>query len=86
VRSMPATLRSAVPSQGYLPEQLFVTANPLTVPLWVTEVWFYLLAPSGRTYRYGRAEQGGQIGVTWRLGNDHPKQRHVSAWNIAPRI
>jgi len=38
-------------SQGYLPEQLFVSTNPLTVPLWVLGLWFYLFTPAGRQYR-----------------------------------
>jgi len=38
-------------TRGYLLEQLYVTANPVTLPLWATGLWFYLLAPSGRSYR-----------------------------------
>jgi hypothetical protein len=38
-------------AQGYLPEQLFVSTNPLTVPLWVLGLWFSLLSPAGRRYR-----------------------------------
>jgi hypothetical protein len=38
-------------TQGYLPEQLFVSTNPVTVPLWILGVWFYLLSASGRPYR-----------------------------------
>jgi 4-amino-4-deoxy-L-arabinose transferase-like glycosyltransferase len=36
---------------GYLPEQLFVSASPLTIPLWVAGLWFYFFAPAGRRYR-----------------------------------
>jgi 4-amino-4-deoxy-L-arabinose transferase-like glycosyltransferase len=38
-------------TQAYLPEQFFVNANPLTLPLWVCGLWFYLAAPGGRRYR-----------------------------------
>jgi 4-amino-4-deoxy-L-arabinose transferase-like glycosyltransferase len=37
--------------QGYLPEQLFVSTNPLTVPLWILGLWFYVFSPEGRRYR-----------------------------------
>jgi hypothetical protein len=36
---------------GYLTDQLFVPANPFTIPLWVAGLYFYLLAPTGRRYR-----------------------------------
>jgi hypothetical protein len=38
-------------TQGYIPEQLFVSTNPLTVPLWALGLWFYLFSPAGRQYR-----------------------------------
>jgi 4-amino-4-deoxy-L-arabinose transferase-like glycosyltransferase len=38
-------------TQGYLPEQLFVSTNPLTVPLWVLGLWLYLYSAAGRRYR-----------------------------------
>jgi 4-amino-4-deoxy-L-arabinose transferase-like glycosyltransferase len=36
---------------GYLTDQLFVPALPVTVPLWIAGLYFYLLAPAGRHYR-----------------------------------
>jgi 4-amino-4-deoxy-L-arabinose transferase-like glycosyltransferase len=38
-------------TRGYLVEQLFVSANPFTIPLWVAGLGFYLVARSGRRYR-----------------------------------
>lgn len=38
-------------TRGYLIEQLFVSANLLTVPLWVAGLWFYFFAPAGKRYR-----------------------------------
>jgi 4-amino-4-deoxy-L-arabinose transferase-like glycosyltransferase len=38
-------------THGYLVEQLFVSANPLTIPVWVAGLGFYLVARSGRRYR-----------------------------------
>jgi 4-amino-4-deoxy-L-arabinose transferase-like glycosyltransferase len=38
-------------TQGYLVEQLFVSANPFTIPLWVTGLGFYLVSRAGRRYR-----------------------------------
>jgi hypothetical protein len=38
-------------THGYLPEQLFVSTNPLTVPPWVLGLWFYLFSRTGRRYR-----------------------------------
>jgi 4-amino-4-deoxy-L-arabinose transferase-like glycosyltransferase len=38
-------------TQGYLPEQLYVNASPLTIPLWIAGLWFYLIAPAGQRYR-----------------------------------
>jgi hypothetical protein len=38
-------------TQGYLPEQLFVSANPFTIPLWLAGLWFYFFSPAGRPYR-----------------------------------
>jgi 4-amino-4-deoxy-L-arabinose transferase-like glycosyltransferase len=36
---------------GFLTDQLIAPANPLTIPLWVAGLYFYLLAPAGRSYR-----------------------------------
>jgi 4-amino-4-deoxy-L-arabinose transferase-like glycosyltransferase len=36
---------------GYLPEQLFVSASPLTLPLWLAGLWFYFVSARGRRYR-----------------------------------
>jgi 4-amino-4-deoxy-L-arabinose transferase-like glycosyltransferase len=38
-------------TQGYLVEQLFVSANPFTIPLWVAGLWFYIFSRTGRRYR-----------------------------------
>jgi len=38
-------------TQGYLVEQLFVSANPFTIPLWIAGLAFFLVARSGRRYR-----------------------------------
>jgi 4-amino-4-deoxy-L-arabinose transferase-like glycosyltransferase len=38
-------------TQGYLVEQLFVSANPFTIPLWVAGLGFYLISTAGRRYR-----------------------------------
>src|SRR4051794_11520591 len=38
-------------TQGYLVEQLFVSASPVTIPLWVAGLWFYLFSHAGRRYR-----------------------------------
>jgi 4-amino-4-deoxy-L-arabinose transferase-like glycosyltransferase len=38
-------------TQGYLVEQLFISANPFTIPLWVAGLWFYLFSQAGRRYR-----------------------------------
>jgi 4-amino-4-deoxy-L-arabinose transferase-like glycosyltransferase len=38
-------------TQGYLVEQLFVSASPVTIPLWVAGLWFYLFSPAGRRFR-----------------------------------
>jgi len=37
-------------TQGYLVEQLFVSANPFTIPLWVAGLWFYFFSRVGRRY------------------------------------
>ena len=38
-------------TQGYLVEQLIVSASPVTIPLWVAGLWFYLRSRAGRRYR-----------------------------------
>jgi 4-amino-4-deoxy-L-arabinose transferase-like glycosyltransferase len=38
-------------TSGYLVEQLLVSANPLTVPVWVAGAWFYLFSAPGKPYR-----------------------------------
>ncbi|MBV9359421.1 MAG: glycosyltransferase family 39 protein [Chloroflexi bacterium] len=38
-------------ARGYLPEQLFVSTNPLTLPLWLVGLWFYFFSARGRRYR-----------------------------------
>jgi hypothetical protein len=32
-------------------EQLFISANPFTIPLWVAGLWFYLFSQAGQRYR-----------------------------------
>jgi 4-amino-4-deoxy-L-arabinose transferase-like glycosyltransferase len=36
---------------GFLTDQLDVPANPITLPLWIAGLYYYLLAPAGRRYR-----------------------------------
>jgi len=38
-------------TENFLPEQLFVSANPVTIPLWVMGLFFYLRSPAGRRFR-----------------------------------
>ncbi|MBV9008962.1 MAG: glycosyltransferase family 39 protein [Verrucomicrobia bacterium] len=38
-------------SDGFLLQQLFVAANPLTVPLWLAGLWFYLISEAGQPFR-----------------------------------
>jgi 4-amino-4-deoxy-L-arabinose transferase-like glycosyltransferase len=38
-------------TQGYLMEQLFVSASPVTIPLWVAGLWFYLRSQGGWRFR-----------------------------------
>ena len=38
-------------TRGYHIEQLFISANLLTIPLWVAGLWFYFFAPAGKRYR-----------------------------------
>ncbi len=38
-------------TQGFLPEQLYVPANPATIPLWVGGLYFALVSKDGRKYR-----------------------------------
>ncbi len=38
-------------TEGYLIEQLFVCANPFTIPLWLAGLYYYFFRPEGRRYR-----------------------------------
>jgi 4-amino-4-deoxy-L-arabinose transferase-like glycosyltransferase len=38
-------------TQGYLIEQLIFAANLVTIPLWVTGLYFYIFSKTGRNYR-----------------------------------
>jgi hypothetical protein len=38
-------------TRSFVPEQFFVSTNPITVPLWILGLWFYLFAADGRKYR-----------------------------------
>ena len=38
-------------ARGYLPEQLFVSTNPLTMPIWILGLWFYLFSRDGKPHR-----------------------------------
>ena len=38
-------------ADGFLPMQLFVSANPFTLPLWIWGLYFYFLSPAGARYR-----------------------------------
>jgi hypothetical protein len=38
-------------ADDFLPEQLYVVASPLTVPIWLMGLAFYFYLPSGRRYR-----------------------------------
>jgi 4-amino-4-deoxy-L-arabinose transferase-like glycosyltransferase len=38
-------------ASGYLPEQLVFSASPLTIPLWIAGLLFYLFNPAGRRFR-----------------------------------
>jgi Dolichyl-phosphate-mannose-protein mannosyltransferase len=38
-------------TKGFLVEQLFVPANPATIPLWIAGLFFYFFTPDGRRYR-----------------------------------
>jgi len=38
-------------TEGYLVEQLVFATNAVTIPLWVTGLYFYFLAKIGRSYR-----------------------------------
>jgi 4-amino-4-deoxy-L-arabinose transferase-like glycosyltransferase len=38
-------------TEGFLYEQLFVPANPITIPFWIAGLGFYFLMPAGRRYR-----------------------------------
>ncbi|MEO8051699.1 MAG: glycosyltransferase family 39 protein [Acidobacteriota bacterium] len=38
-------------SDGFLPHQFFVPANPFTVPLWLAGLWFYFGSKEGRRFR-----------------------------------
>ena len=36
---------------GYLVEQLFMSTNPLTIPVWVAGLYFYFFTPQGKRFR-----------------------------------
>jgi 4-amino-4-deoxy-L-arabinose transferase-like glycosyltransferase len=36
---------------GYIVEQLFVSANPFTIPVWIAGLYFYFFAPQGKRFR-----------------------------------
>ena len=38
-------------TDDFLIEQLVISANPFTVPLWLAGLWFYFFAPAGRRFR-----------------------------------
>lgn len=38
-------------ADGFLVDQLFVPANPLTIPLWLAGLWFLLVSSAGRRFR-----------------------------------
>jgi Dolichyl-phosphate-mannose-protein mannosyltransferase len=38
-------------SQGFLPDQLKIAANPLTIPLWLAGLFFYFRVPDGKRFR-----------------------------------
>ncbi|MFN2280081.1 MAG: glycosyltransferase family 39 protein, partial [Candidatus Promineifilaceae bacterium] len=38
-------------ADGYLPEQLYVAANPFTLPLWIAGFVFCFFAPAGKKFR-----------------------------------
>jgi 4-amino-4-deoxy-L-arabinose transferase-like glycosyltransferase len=38
-------------TEGFLPMQFIVSANPFTLPLWLAGLYFYFFAPGGRRYR-----------------------------------
>jgi dolichyl-phosphate-mannose-protein mannosyltransferase len=38
-------------TKGFLVEQLFVPANPATIPLWIAGLFYYFFAPDGKRYR-----------------------------------
>lgn len=38
-------------TKGFLPDQLKIAANPLTIPLWVAGLFFYFSSPDGKRFR-----------------------------------
>ncbi|HVO41046.1 MAG TPA: glycosyltransferase family 39 protein [Aggregatilineales bacterium] len=38
-------------TSNYLVEQLYSSANPFTIPLWVVGLYFYFIAPAGQRFR-----------------------------------
>lgn len=38
-------------TKGFLPEQLFIAANMITIPLWVAGLFFYFRKPEGKPFR-----------------------------------
>jgi 4-amino-4-deoxy-L-arabinose transferase-like glycosyltransferase len=38
-------------TEGFLIEQLFLSANPVTIPLWIAGLWYYFGSVAGRRFR-----------------------------------
>jgi 4-amino-4-deoxy-L-arabinose transferase-like glycosyltransferase len=38
-------------TEGFISQQLFVSANPFTLPLWLAGLYYYFFAPAGARYR-----------------------------------
>lgn len=55
-------------TDGYLAQQLFVSANLFTLPLWLAGLWFYFAAPASPVAR-DSVEPGRS---TWRVGPRFP--------------
>jgi 4-amino-4-deoxy-L-arabinose transferase-like glycosyltransferase len=39
-------------TSGFLPEQFLVATNPLTIPIWLAGLYFYLISKRGASYRW----------------------------------